>query len=251
MRGIPTRGRSRLTRGVAAACVVLALAAGAATVAVHSAAPSGGHDPAVRTTPRPEPLPERASGNPSAPAAPSTATEPDPDAGTALDTVSPDGDLVPLPASADPVAFASSAARALFAWDTTAPVSPAEYKGRLLEVADPTGQESPGLVADLATYLPSPAAWDFLRDYDTRQWLQIRTAAVPDSWTRTIARTPDVVAPGTFAVTIDGVRHRAGVWDGAPVATASDIALTVFVVCAPTYPTCSLLRLTQPDRPLR
>ncbi|RYV49376.1 hypothetical protein [Pengzhenrongella frigida] len=161
------------------------------------------------------------------------------------------GALAPVVPSCDPVDFATSAARALFEWDTTVPVALAQYKGRLLVVADPSGQESAGLALDLASYLPSPPAWEHLREYDTRQWLEVTGALVPDAWTDAIGRDPNLVASGTFAVTITGIRHRAGTWDGEPVTDQFDVALTAFVGCEPTYPTCSLLRLTQLDKPLR
>ena len=41
------------------------------------------------------------------------------------------------------------------------------------------------------------------------------------------------------------------VWNGQPVTSEHPVAFTVFVVCAPTYPTCHLLRLSQLDNPLR
>ena len=44
---------------------------------------------------------------------------------------------------------------------------------------------------------------------------------------------------------------RTGVWNGQPVTSEHPVAFTVFVVCAPTYPTCHLLRLSQLDNPLR
>lgn len=161
------------------------------------------------------------------------------------------GELVPLPASSDPVAFARTVAEAVFAWDTTVAASLAEYKGRLLVVADPTGEESPGLVVDLAAYLPDAAVWEHLRQYETRQWLAVTDAYTPHAWTQAITTDPDLVASGTYAVTVTGVRHRAGIWDGEPVADQDEVAFTVFVVCSPTYPTCHLLRLTQLDKPLR
>jgi len=56
--------------------------------------------------------------------------------------------------------------------------------------------------------------------------------------------------PGTTAFTITGVRHRSGVWEGTPVTSEHDVAFTVFVVCAPSYPACHLLRLSRLDEPL-
>lgn len=192
----------------------------------------------------------RSMTTPSEPAA-SSARTPPPSASAPRGELTADGELAPLTASSDPVEFARTIAEAIFAWDTTVPVALAEYKGRLLVVADPTGAESPGLVSDLAAYLPSATAWEHLRQYKTRQWLTVSTAYVPAAWTEAITADPGVVAPGTYAVTVTGVRQRAGVSDEKAVASQDDVAFTVFVVCTPTYPTCYLLRLTQLDKPLR
>ena len=62
---------------------------------------------------------------------------------------------------------------------------------------------------------------------------------------------PGQIAPGTTAVTIEGTRHRSGVWNGQPVTSEHPVSFTVFVVCPPTYPTCHVLRLSQLDNPLR
>ena len=62
---------------------------------------------------------------------------------------------------------------------------------------------------------------------------------------------PGQIAPGTTALTIEGTRHRAGVWNGQPVTSEHPVAFTMFMVCAPSYPTCHLLRLSQLDNPLR
>ncbi len=77
-------------------------------------------------------------------------------------------------------------------------------------------------------------------------------AFVPDAWADAVEQAqPGQLAAGTTAVTIEGTRHRAGVWNGQPVTSEHPVAFTVFVVCAPTYPTCHLLRLSQLDNPLR
>ena len=151
----------------------------------------------------------------------------------------------------DPVAFARATSEALFAWDTAA-TEPAEVRGRLLAVADPSGAESPGLISDLEGYIPSDDAWDHLRQYGTRQRLEISTAAVPRGWEAARTSAPSgVIAPGTTAVTVTGIRHRDGVWAGTPVSSRHDVAFTVFVICDPTYPTCYVLRLSALDNPLR
>ena len=95
-------------------------------------------------------------------------------------------------------------------------------------------------------------AWIELRRYATTQYLVIDTSFVPDAWGDAVAQAqPGQIAPGTVAVTIEGTRHRSGVWNGQPVTSEHPVSFTVFVVCAPTYPTCHLLRLSQFDNPLR
>ncbi|WP_448071059.1 hypothetical protein [Georgenia yuyongxinii] len=160
-------------------------------------------------------------------------------------------ELAPIAGTADPVAFATAVARALFDWETTGPHPLADHKGRLLAIADPNGVESPGLVADLGAYLPSAQAWDFLTEYDTRQWIEITDAAVPGQWPAVVAAAGDALAPGTTAVTVTGVRHRAGLWEGREVTERFDVAFTAVAVCGPTYPQCYLLRLSRLDEPLR
>lgn len=157
----------------------------------------------------------------------------------------------PIVTTADPITFATAVAHALFDWDTTGPHTLADHKGRLLVVADPSGVESPGLVADLGTYLPSAQAWEFLAEYETRQWIEVTDARVPGQWQDTVTAAEGRLSPGTTAVTVTGVRHRAGTWEGREVADKFDVAFTAILVCGPTYPQCYLLRLSRLDEPLR
>ena len=60
-----------------------------------------------------------------------------------------------LAAESDPETFARRVAEALFAWDTATITTPADLTERLVAVADPTGESSAGLVADIANYLPT------------------------------------------------------------------------------------------------
>lgn len=160
-------------------------------------------------------------------------------------------ELLPIRATRDPAEFATEVATALFEWDTASMVTQAQYVDRLVAEADPTGEESPGLVADIATYLPSANAWAELREYRTRQWLTVSSSAVPTLWPQALAEAgPDGLLQGTTAYTIRGLRHRVGVWEGASVASEHDVAFTVFIVCEPSYPTCHLLRLSMLDDPL-
>lgn len=162
------------------------------------------------------------------------------------------GAPTPIDPTQDAADFVIAVTRAIFDWDTTGPVGLAEIKGRLLVVADPTGHETPGLVGDLAGYLPNGPTWDFLAQYSTRQWIEIRDVAEPAQWPPALAAAgQDAPAPGVAAWTVTGIRHRAGVWQGEPVRHQFDVAFTVFVVCEPSYPTCHLLRVSQLDNPLR
>ena len=175
---------------------------------------------------------------------------------TAPPSVAPSTPRVPqvpaVPRSADPATFAQGAASTLFAWETASGLWPLDYTSAILAVGDPSGDEQAGLASDVAAYLPNRDAWIELRQYATSQHLTIDTAYVPDAWAGAVEQAqPGQLAPGTVAVTIEGTRHREGVWNGQPVTSQHEVAFTVFVVCEPTYPTCHLLRLSQLDNPLR
>ena len=154
--------------------------------------------------------------------------------------------------SADPEAFARNVATALFAWDTGSELMPLDYSSVVLAVGDPSGAEQAGLASDVAAYLPTREAWLELRQYATAQHLTIEDAFVPEAWDTAVEQAqPGQLAEGTIAYTIEGTRHRTGVWNDEQVTSEHPVAFTVFVVCAPTYPTCHLLRLSQLDNPLR
>ena len=129
---------------------------------------------------------------------------------------------------------------------------PLDYSSVVLAVGDPSGAEQAGLASDVAAYLPTREAWLELRQYATAQHLTIEDAYVPEAWGEAVEQAqPGQLPPGATAVTIEGTRHREGVWNGQPVTSQHEVTFTVFVVCAPTYPTCHLLRLSQLDNPLR
>lgn len=173
--------------------------------------------------------------------------------GTSPAFPSPVGSVIPtIPDSGDPEAFIRVAAEAIFTWDTASGLTPLDYVSAHLDTANPAGEEQPGLAADLAGYLPSHDAWLELRHYATRQSLTIDEITIPESWATAVEQArPGQLAPGTVAYTIDATRHRTGIWNDDPVATDSPVTFTVFVVCAPTYKTCRLLRLSALDNPLR
>jgi hypothetical protein len=158
--------------------------------------------------------------------------------------------LMPSLRVAQPEAFARQVATVLFAWDTQTLSTPQSVVEPLVAVADPTGESSAGLVADIENYLPTNQVWIELRKYETRQWIDVTSVEVPDLWATAEAQAGDELLPGTTAYTIRGTRHREGVWEGDHVASQYGVAFTVFIVCAPTYPECHLLRLSRLDDPL-
>ncbi|MFI8526302.1 hypothetical protein ACIGB8_17720 [Promicromonospora sukumoe] len=156
----------------------------------------------------------------------------------------------PIVQTIDPDVFARSVAGALFAWDTTSTNLP-DLTEQLLTVVDPSGEETPGLLLDLRTYLPTPKAWTHLGQYQTRQWLDVTAVTEPAEWREGLAQAPDgAVVEGTAARTITGIRHRAGTWDGAAVSASSQVQFTIFMSCAPAYEQCHLLRLSASDAAL-
>ena len=180
-----------------------------------------------------------------------TATSQRPDSALPSGDSTATGGLRRLRGISDPEEFADAVARALFDWDTTASTPLNEYVEPLLAIADPTGAESQGLIADMAAYLPTDEAWAYLKPYYTRQWIEIESVTVPNLWSRAVNEAgPGGFAPGTTAYTVEGVRHRSGVWEDDDVSSAHAVAFTVFMVCEPTYPACHLLRLSRLDEPL-
>ena len=195
----------------------------------------------------PSPVDDDHAASPAAPSA--TSTETGVPAGT---PTAPDpAPRAPIAGgTTDPDRFARSVAEALFTWDTTSSNLP-NLTEQLLNVADPTGEETPGLLLDLRTYLPTPKAWTHLGQYQTRQWLEVTDAVEPDAWRDGVAQAPDgAVVEGTTARTVTGLRHRAGTWDGAAVSASSQVQFTIFMICAPAYEQCHLLRLSTSDAAL-
>lgn len=162
--------------------------------------------------------------------------------------------------TSDPETFARRIAAALFTWDTGAGLMPLDYTAAILAVGDPSGVEQAGLAADIAAYLPNRDAWLQLRAYATTQQLTIDNASVPHAWDDAVVQArPGQLPPGAVAYTIDGTRHRDGVWNGIPQVLSEPVAFTIFFACPPASDSnsedddssCYLLRLSQPDNPLR
>jgi hypothetical protein len=136
----------------------------------------------------------------------------------------------------------------LFDWDT-ATTTTSQIRNRLLDMADPTGVETPGLAADIAGFLPAPDAWATLAGYHTVQRLDDLTVSVPATWDGITADASGGLDPGTAAFTVTGVRHRDGVAHGRPESSDRPVGFTMFITCSPGG-SCHLLRLGQPDHPL-
>ncbi|GAA1628345.1 hypothetical protein [Leucobacter chromiireducens] len=169
----------------------------------------------------------------------SETAEPEPERDLALSRLS---------AASDGERFARAVAVRLFAWDTRLGHGTAEYMQSLIDIADPA--EAPGLAADLRSYYPDDAAWRTLQGYSTRQWLELDTATVPDTWARvTEEARPGTLPQGAVAYTITGTRHRAGSWEGQDVSDARPVSFTIFAAC-PTGDSCRLLRLSAVDTPM-
>ncbi|MFC7580768.1 hypothetical protein ACFQ23_03645 [Schaalia naturae] len=226
------RSRHRLIALVAALVAIVVLA-GVGVYGLLTGPPTSDHSPdrsgdtrpgPVVTTPG-EPTP---TGTPSLPALPE------------------------VEASEDPETFARNVAETLFAWDTASGLMPLDYSAVVLGMGDPSGAEQAGLASDVAAYLPTRDAWLELRQYATTQRLTIENAFVPEAWDTAVEQAqPGQLAEGTIAYTIDGTRHRTGVWNDEQVTSEHAVSFTVFIVCGPTYDTCHLLRLSQLDNPLR
>ncbi len=182
--------------------------------------------------------------------APSDVNQPALHAAVAEDRADTGDALSPLAPANDPETFARLVAEALFAWDTATIIGRNDHLEQLVASADPTGESTPGLVADLDNYLPTPDAWTELARYETRQGLSIDSVTTPATWADAEAQAGDELLPGTTAFTIHGTRHRAGIWEGDPVASTHSVSFTIFIVCAPSYPECHLLRLSMLDKPL-
>jgi hypothetical protein len=156
-----------------------------------------------------------------------------------------------LPQTSEPVAYARAIASSLFTWDTSAGLLPMDYTDAVLADADPSGEETAGLVTDVAAYLPTTDQWLDLGAMEVTQSLTIAEATVPDAWSSAVEQARGHLRPGTTAVTITGTRHRTGVWNGEPAESAYPVSFTVFVACPPAFDRCHVLRLSQLDNPLR
>jgi hypothetical protein len=156
-----------------------------------------------------------------------------------------------LPQTKDPVVYAKAVAATLFDWDTTTGYMPSDYTAPVLADADPSGEETSGLIGDVASYEPTTDQWTQLATMQVAQHLTITSAAVPSQWPAALAQAHGQLRPGTTAITITGTRHRTGVWYGDHAASSESVSFTVFEACSPGFPRCHTLRLSEPNDPLQ
>jgi hypothetical protein len=169
----------------------------------------------------------------------------------AADSTEADPTHQDLPHTNDPIAYARAVASALFDWDTAAGFVPADYQAPVLADADPSGEETSGLITDVATYMPTLNQWLELGAMDVTQTLTIASTQVPTTWAGAVQQAHGELRPGTTAVTIVGTRHRNGIWNGEASSTSGPVSFTVFVACPPAFERCHVLRLSQLDNPMR
>lgn len=155
----------------------------------------------------------------------------------------------PVPETSDGEVFARTVAERLFGWDTGLEYGPTDYMQDLVDVADPA--EAPGLAADVRGYFPEARAWGELRQYQTRQWIEIDSIVVPQDWVAAKAQAgAGQLPPGAIAYTVTGIRHRTGIWEGQETSDSRPVAFTIFAACT-SGDGCRLLRLSALDQPLR
>lgn len=176
----------------------------------------------------------------------------DPENRSSAETPSPSAEptISPVPQSDDPEVFARAVAERIFTWETTSGLMPLDYTAAVLEVGDPSGTEQAGLASDLESYYPTREAWIDLRTYSTTQHLSIDETYVPEAWQDAVdqAREGQLV-PGATAITVEGTRHREGIWNQEPVTSEHEVAFTLFLACPEEDP-CAVLRLSELDNPL-
>lgn len=156
-----------------------------------------------------------------------------------------------LPHTTNPIGYAHAVATSMFDWETSLGFLPTDYTAAVLADADPSGEETPGLIADVATYLPTVDQWLDLGAMEVRQTIEIDDAYVPESWTTAVQQAHSHLRPGTTAVTVIGTRHRSGLWNGETAESSYPVSFTVFVACPPAFDRCHVLRLSQLDNPFR
>ena len=156
-----------------------------------------------------------------------------------------------LPHTTDPIAYARAVATSLFDWDTSLGFLPTDYTAAVLADADPSGEETPGLIADVATYLPTVDQWLDLGAMEVRQTIEIDDAYVPESWTAAVEQAHGHLRPGH-----DGRdRHRHPTPDRRVERRDRRVVVPGLLHrlrrLRASFDRCHVLRLSQLDNPLR
>ncbi|WP_411700489.1 hypothetical protein [Conyzicola sp.] len=155
----------------------------------------------------------------------------------------------PVPHTPEAERFVHAVARSLFEWDTRGDNGPSDWAQPLVNVAAP--DEAPAVASDVRSYLPNDEIWSRLSTYGARQWLDISSVTVPETWPAALAQaTSGQIPPYAVAFTVAGTRHRSGSWGSEPVRSERPVTFTVFAVCPPAE-ICTLLRLSQLGKPLK
>lgn len=156
-----------------------------------------------------------------------------------------------LPKTDRATVYAKALARALFDWDITSGLSPSDYTAPVLADADPSGEETSGLISDVASYEPTTEQWQQLAGLNVAQHLDITSAVVPSVWPQAVAQARGQLRPGTTAITITGTRRRSGIWYGHHAVTSEPVSFTAFLACTPAFSRCHTLRLSELNDPLK
>jgi hypothetical protein len=143
--------------------------------------------------------------------------------------------------------LALGVADALFRWDTMHHAGPQQIVQRVIDQARPPDDERAGLEADLAGYVPTGDAWDQLREFHTRQELQVQRVLTPATWAG-VDKTG--LPSGVDARTVEGVRLRDGYAFGADVRSEHPVSFTIFMACPPEGGPCVALRVSRLNDPL-
>ena len=100
--------------------------------------------------------------------------------GASTSTPSPTSSTPPVVReSDDPETFARALAIALFTWDTATEFGPTDYAQVIVDVGDPSGNETAGLASDVRTSLPTADAWAQLRKLNPKPGAAFLDAFVP------------------------------------------------------------------------
>lgn len=85
------------------------------------------------------------------------------------------------PPMTDPIVYARAVATSLFDWATSLGFLPTDHSTAILADAYPAGEETPGLIADVPSYLPTIDQWLDLGAMGVRQAIEIDDAYVTES----------------------------------------------------------------------